>query len=167
MPLLAVTPIPNQVDEVNLLFDIEVKQSERLESSMELNAGASGKLGAFKVGIIGSVSAHQTHTRSTDNSAKYHVDIRGANHGMPEGLAGVLDIHYVKLVAIGCMDPGVPLEEQARAEQEALPNRCLTEYPQGVIIGKDVAVGRYLLGGHELVMEVFAITGFMDILHVE
>lgn len=93
VPLLAVTPIPNlQVDEVNLLFDIEVKQSERLESSMELNAGASGKLGAFKVGITGSVSAHQTHTRSTDNSAKYHVDIRAANHGMPEGLARVLDI---------------------------------------------------------------------------
>lgn len=63
------------------------------------------------------------------------------------------DIHYVKLVAIGCMDPGVPLAEQARAEQEALLNRCLTEYPRGVIIGKDVAVGRYLLGGHELVME--------------
>lgn len=52
VPLLAVTPIPNlQVDEVNLLFDIEVKQSERIESSIELNAGASGKLGAFKVGI--------------------------------------------------------------------------------------------------------------------
>ncbi len=93
VPLLAVTPIPNlQVDEVNLLFDIEVKQSERIESSIELNAGASGKLGAFKVGITGSVSAHQTHTRSTDNSAKYHVDIRAVNHGMPEGLARVLDM---------------------------------------------------------------------------
>lgn len=93
IPLLAVVPVPNlQVDEVNLHFDIEVKQSERRESSMDLNAGASGKLGALKVGITGSVSAHQTNTRSTDNSAKYHVDIRAANHGTPEGLARVLDL---------------------------------------------------------------------------
>ena len=45
VPLLAVTPIPNlQVDEVNLLFDIEVKQSERIESSIELNAAANLEL---------------------------------------------------------------------------------------------------------------------------
>lgn len=93
VPLLAVVPVPNlQVDEVNLLFDIEVKQSERRDSSMELSAGASGRLGALKVGITGSVSAHQANTRSTDNSAKYHVDIRAANHGTPEGLARVLDL---------------------------------------------------------------------------
>lgn len=93
IPLLAVVPIPNlQVDEVNLLFDIEVKQSERRDSAMELSAGASGKLGALKVGITGNISAHQANTRSTDNSAKYHVDIRAANHGIPEGLARVLDM---------------------------------------------------------------------------
>lgn len=63
------------------------------------------------------------------------------------------NIHYVKLVSIGSIAPGMPLPEQTREAQEALLNRCLTGYPQGVIIGKDVAVGRYLLGGHELVME--------------
>lgn len=98
IPLLAVVPIPNlQVDEVNLLFDIEVKQSERRDSAMELSAGASGKLGALKVGITGNISAHQANTRSTDNSAKYHVDIRAANHGIPEGLARVLDMMAVNM----------------------------------------------------------------------
>lgn len=68
IPLLAVVPVPNlQVDEVNLLFDIEVKQSRRRESSMELNAGAGWKMGALKVDITGSVSAHNTNTRSSDN----------------------------------------------------------------------------------------------------
>jgi hypothetical protein len=44
------------------------------------------------VSISGSVSSHQSNTRSTDNSAKYHVDVRAANHGTPEGLSRVLDI---------------------------------------------------------------------------
>lgn len=93
VPMLAVTPIPNlQVNEVNLDFDIEVKQSERLESSMDLGAGASGKAGVLRIAITGSISAHRTHTRSTDHSAKYHVNIRAANHGTPEGLARTLDI---------------------------------------------------------------------------
>lgn len=101
IPLLAVVPIPNlQVDEVNLLFDIEVKQSERRDSAMELSAGASGKLGALKVGITGNVSAHQANTRSTDNSAKYHVDIRAANHGVPEGLARVLDMMAANMTPV-------------------------------------------------------------------
>lgn len=101
IPLLAVVPIPNlQVDEVNLFFDIEVKQSERRDSAMELSAGASGKPGALKVGITGNVSAHQANTRSTDNSAKYHVDIRAANHGVPEGLARVLDMMAANMTPV-------------------------------------------------------------------
>lgn len=101
VPLLSVVPIPNlQVDEVSLLFDIEVRQSERRDTAMELSAGASGKLGILKVGITGNVSAHHTNTRSTDNSAKYHVDIRASNHGMPEGLARVLDMMAANMAPV-------------------------------------------------------------------
>lgn len=95
VPMLAIVPIPNlQVDEVNILFDMEVKQSERSESSMDLGATVSGSLnlGIIKVNVTGSVSAHQSNTRSSDNSAKYHVDVRATNHGTPEGLARVLDM---------------------------------------------------------------------------
>ena len=95
VPLLAIVPIPNlQVDEVNILFDMEVKESVKEESSMDLSASATASLnlGVFKVNVSGSVSAHNTNTRSTDNSAKYHVDVRAANHGTPEGLARVLDM---------------------------------------------------------------------------
>lgn len=126
IPLLAVVPVPNlQVDEVNLLFDIEVKQSERRDSSMELGASASGKLGALKVGITGNISAHQNNTRSTDNSAKYHLDIRAANHGTPEGLARVLDMIAANmtpmLVSNSLRDEnGRVLSEQAQARAEHL-----------------------------------------------
>lgn len=95
VPLLAIVPIPNlQVDEVNVLFDMEVKESEKSESATDLSATVSGtaNFGIVKVNVSGSVSSHSSNTRSTDNSAKYHVDVRATNHGTPEGLARVLDM---------------------------------------------------------------------------
>ncbi len=95
VPMLAIVPIPNlQIDEVNVLFDMEVKQSERSEKSTDLGASLSGsaKFGPVKVSITGSVSSHSSNTRSSDNSAKYHVDVKATNHGMPEGLSRVLDM---------------------------------------------------------------------------
>ena len=73
IPLLAVVPIPNlQIDEVNVIFDMEVKQSEKSEKSLDMGTSLSGSLnfGLFKVSITGSVSAHESNTRSSDNSAK-------------------------------------------------------------------------------------------------
>ncbi len=95
IPMLAIVPIPNlQVDEVNILFDMEVRESETSQQSLDVGASlnASMNLGLFKVSITGSVSVHQENTRSSDNSAKYHVDVRATNHGTPEGLARVLDM---------------------------------------------------------------------------
>lgn len=100
VPMLAIMPIPNlQVDEVNVMFDMEVKQSEKSESAMDMSASATGtlNLGIVKVTVTGSVSSHSTNTRSSDNSAKYHVDVRAANHGIPEGLARVLDMMAASL----------------------------------------------------------------------
>lgn len=69
------------------------------------------------------------------------------------GKTALTDIHYIKLVSVGSVNPNNPLSEQSREEQTALLNRCLNDYPKGVIIGKDVTVGRYLIGEHELTME--------------
>lgn len=128
IPMLAIVPIPNlQVDEVNILFDMEVKQSERSESSMDLGASLTGtvNLGIVKVSVTGSVSAHQSNTRSSDNSAKYHVDVRATNHGTPEGLARVLDMMAANvapsLVGSTIKDGnGQNLSEQARLKAERL-----------------------------------------------
>ncbi len=67
--------------------------------------------------------------------------------------ATLMDVRYIKLVTIGSVNPGNPLSDQSREEQAALLNRCLNDYPRGVIIGKDITVGRYLIGEHELTME--------------
>lgn len=128
VPMLAIVPIPNlQVDEVNILFDMEVKQSEKQESSLDMGATISGtaNFGIVKVSVTGSVSAHQSNTRSSDNSAKYHVDVRATNHGMPEGLARVLDMMAANvapaLVGSTLKDGnGQNLSEQARIKAERL-----------------------------------------------
>lgn len=128
VPMLAIVPIPNlQVDEVNILFDMEVKQSEKSESTMDMGATVSGSmnLGFIKVSVSGSVSAHSSNTRSSDNSAKYHVDVRATNHGTPEGLARVLDMMAANvapaLVGSTLKDGnGQSLSEQARIKAENL-----------------------------------------------
>lgn len=63
------------------------------------------------------------------------------------------DFRYIKLVPIGSVNPNNPLSDQAKEEQAALLNRCLNDYPKGKIIGKDITVGRYMVGEHELTME--------------
>lgn len=63
------------------------------------------------------------------------------------------DIQYVKLVTVGSVNPNSPLSDESRQGQVELLNRCLNDYPKGIIIGADRAIGRYMLGEHELVME--------------
>lgn len=128
VPILAIVPIPNlQIDEVNVLFDMEVKQSEKKENSLDVGVGFKGKakIGAVKVSISGSVSTHNSNTRSSDNSAKYHVDVKATNHGTPEGLARVLDMMAANvspmLVSSQLKDGnGQNLSESARLQAEQL-----------------------------------------------
>lgn len=128
VPMLAIVPIPNlQVDEVNILFDMEVKQSEKEDKALDIGASLSGSmnLGIIKVNISGNVSVHNSNTRSSDNSAKYHVDVRATNHGTPEGLARVLDMMAANvapaLVGSTIKDGnGNDLPEKARIKAERL-----------------------------------------------
>lgn len=128
VPLLAIVPIPNlQVDEVNILFDMEVKQSERDESANDMSGSMTGEanLGIFKVKVSGSVSSHSSHTRSSDQSAKYHVDVRATNHGTPEGLARVLDMMAATLApsvlsSTPVDESGQALEGESKARVESL-----------------------------------------------
>lgn len=63
------------------------------------------------------------------------------------------EIRYVKMVPVGSVNPNNPLSDQSKEEQAVLLNRCLNDYPKGVIIGKDITIGRYMIGEHELTME--------------
>ncbi len=99
VPMLSILPIPNlQVDTVDVTFDMEVKSSTSHKDSKDAEIGfeAEAKLGygpfSLSVKVHGKVSTHQENTRSSDNSAKYHVAVHATNHGMTEGLKRVFDI---------------------------------------------------------------------------
>lgn len=70
-----------------------------------------------------------------------------------EEKAALTDIRYIKLVPVGSVNPNNPLSDQSKEAQVALLNRCLNDYPKGIIIGKDTTIGRYMVGEHELTME--------------
>lgn len=108
VPLLAVVQVPSlKVDLVDITFDMEIKTSETSKSSSskegKFSATLSGGWGPFsiKASVSGSVSSHKENTRSTDKSAKYHVQVKATDQGMPEGLARVLDIMNRAIVPAG------------------------------------------------------------------
>lgn len=86
------------VQSVDVTFDMEVKSSvssqRTSDKSGTLDATAKLGWGAFSldVTIKGSISSHESNTRSSDNSAKYHVSVQARQAGTPEGLSRVLDI---------------------------------------------------------------------------
>ncbi|WP_423595187.1 DUF2589 domain-containing protein [Roseateles sp. MS654] len=99
VPLLAIVKVPNlSITKVDIIFDMEVKSSFASKEQNSSQAAASGTasigFGPFKasVTVSGSVSSHKENTRTSDNSAKYHVEVHAVDDGMPEGLARVMDI---------------------------------------------------------------------------
>jgi hypothetical protein len=99
VPVLVLVKVPAlSITSVDITFDMEVKSSESSKASTDASASleAEATFGwgpvKGKVAIKGSVATHKENTRSSDNSAKYHVEVHAKDAGMPEGLARVLDI---------------------------------------------------------------------------
>lgn len=99
VPMLAIVKVPNlSITTVDVSFDMEVKSSfsskESTDASASLEASMSFGWSIFSgsVKVQGSVATHKENTRTSDNSAKYHVLVHAEDKGMPEGLARVLDI---------------------------------------------------------------------------
>ena len=99
VPVLSIVNIPSlMVQSVDVTFDMEVKSSVASQQTSDKSGtlDANAKLGwgvlSLDVTIKGSISCHESNTRSSDNSAKYHVSVQARQAGMPEGLSRVLDI---------------------------------------------------------------------------
>jgi hypothetical protein len=99
VPLLAIVPLPAlKVEEAEVTFSMQVNSSTEDTSETESEAGfegsASYNAGIFKasVKVHGKTSAKSSHTRKSDNSAKYDVHVIARDNGIPEGLSRVLDI---------------------------------------------------------------------------
>jgi len=99
VPLLAIVKVPSlAITKVDITFDMEVKSSfvakEGSSSSGSFSADMKVGWGPFSASVHmeGSVASHKENTRSSDNSAKYHVQVLAEDSGMPEGLSRVIDI---------------------------------------------------------------------------
>lgn len=99
VPLLSIINVPSlQVDDVDVKFDMEVKSAVSSESKSakegSIDAEAGLAIGPFHmdVKIKGSISSQQSNTRSSDNSAKYHVEVHASQAKEPEGLARMIDM---------------------------------------------------------------------------
>lgn len=99
VPLLAIVKVPSlAITKVDITFDMEVKSSfvAKEGSSSSASFSADMKVGwgpvSATVHMEGSVASHKENTRSSDNSAKYHVQVLAEDSGMPEGLSRVIDI---------------------------------------------------------------------------
>jgi hypothetical protein len=110
VPLLAIVPIPNLgIDVVDVTFDMEVKSSVKSKESFawEVGGSVSGEVWGLAVEIHGSVTSSSENTRSSDNSARYHVQVHAKDKGTPEGLARVLDMLHQSISPV--VKPATPV----------------------------------------------------------
>lgn len=122
VPLLAIVKVPSlSITKVDITFDMEVKSSfaakESTDASAKLSADMKFGWGCFSatVHVEGSVATHKENTRSSDNSAKYHVQVLAEDTGMPEGLARVLDILHTAIQP-AVTSGGAPANSGANAQ---------------------------------------------------
>ena len=102
MPVISLVNFPNfAMDTMEIDFEMEVKQSsantstaaksKTTDSGAEVKASASWGWGSASVkahhNVSGTVSSSKTNTRSTDFSAKYHVNATAKQLPPAEGMA--------------------------------------------------------------------------------
>lgn len=115
VPILAIVNVPAlAIKSVDIIFDMEVKtaESSREADDKKMDLDASMKVGwgpiSADVNVKASVATHKESTRSTDKSAKYHVEVHARDDGMPEGLARVLDMLHSAIAPVSVSKPVEP-----------------------------------------------------------
>lgn len=93
VPMLKIMPIPNlNIDEVNILFDMEVHKNVGNEEKAVASVIGINEPSGFKVNISGTVSQNNKSNSDELQVAKYHVHVNAKNDQIPEGLARILEI---------------------------------------------------------------------------
>lgn len=125
VPFLAIVNVPSlAVKSVDITFDMEVKSSETSKETDSKTIGGEANVNfgwgpvSGNVKVTGSVSTAKENTRSTDKSAKYHVEVHARDDGMPEGLSRVLDIMQS---AIAPLSVSAPKKADANVSKQIEP----------------------------------------------
>ena len=91
--LLALVPIPSlNMDEINILFDMEVKDTtkDNLNNKIPEN-NENAKSSMIDISINGSKSSHIKNTKRNTNESKYEVNLKTVNEMAPESLKILLE----------------------------------------------------------------------------
>lgn len=90
VPLLSLVPLPAfTMDEITVDFDMEVKDSsiDTDKSHSDFGSTENFSFWGCSASITGNISADSSHTRQTDNSAKYSIHARAVQQPPSEGMA--------------------------------------------------------------------------------
>lgn len=99
-PFLGLVPIPSLlIDNINVNFQMEVtaatSDTEKTSKDASINADVNFKLGPFGKGNIkmeGKLSSSRETTRSTNQTAKYQINVSASQQLQTEGLSKLMDI---------------------------------------------------------------------------
>ena len=124
IPMLPLVPIPAlAITKADINFTMEVKQSSQSKSSTNtktsIDVSASGGFWGqkYSVKVHGEVATSRENTRSTDNSAKYEVNVHAEQLPPTEGMLKLSDMLNT------LMDPVVvPNPAQQQPPNQTPPN---------------------------------------------
>lgn len=89
-PLISLVPLPSfAMDELTIDFSMQVSEATVDTSHDTTSASTTENMNfwGFKSSITGSVTSDRSHTRTTDNSAKYEIHARAVQQPPSEGMA--------------------------------------------------------------------------------
>ena len=99
VPMLPLVPLPSlAITSADIEFTMEVKTSEVDKSSTDTETSASVSASGgfwgmkYSVSMAGKVATHKENTRSTDNSAKYEVNVHAEQLPPTEGMLKLSDM---------------------------------------------------------------------------
>ena len=98
VPMLPLVPLPSlAITKADINFTMEVKSSDMSKSSTDasvsstVSGGYKGWGFSAKFSVTGKVATHKENTRSTDNSAKYEVNVHAEQLPATEGMLKLSD----------------------------------------------------------------------------
>ncbi len=94
-PFIGLVPIPSLlIDRINVDFQMEVTDTNvnKSNSMAEASTNISAKWFCTSVNIAGKVSTSRENTRTTNQTAKYQVNVTATQQPPTEGLSKLMDI---------------------------------------------------------------------------
>ncbi len=90
VPLISLVPLPAfTMDDLSVDFEMEIKESNINTDTSHSDFGSTESFSFWgcDASITGNVSADSSHTRHTDNSAKYNIHAHAVQQPPSEGMA--------------------------------------------------------------------------------